>query len=223
MKICYISGYWSRSTDRVLGARPHEYLHSYRYVWAVKHGSFKVPFDMIYSNGTRDQITPKNFEIVRRKFGGFIELRLSENAWTDALLVHVPSKTATLNNSTPRSLVMLQEAVASTNVKGAVCDALRWTESLEMAHEGGERRRKEILPFLKVTQRVQGRNVVLVDDLVTRGGSILASKDALEAAGANVVGAITCGRTMYSRDIKAYGNQCFDLDQELDDYGRLMR
>nr|WP_171015453.1 phosphoribosyltransferase [Methylobacterium sp. L1A1] len=118
---------------------------------------------------------------------------------------------------------MLEEAVAENSLANALCDAIRWTEPLGAAHKGGERRKTEIASFLRVVQDVSGRNIVLVDDLLTRGGTILACKEALEKAGANVVGAITCGMTMYSRDVKPFGNQSFELSEELDDFEKLAR
>jgi hypothetical protein len=223
MKVCFICGYWSRLTDQILGRRPPDYRSAYRYVWGVKHGSFKVPFSLIFADGSREHVNPRNFEQVRKRFGRFIRLRLVENGWEDALLVHVPSKCAVLDEEAPRSLLMLREAIAESSLADALCDAIRWTEPLGAAHEGGERRKKELVPFLRVVEDVSGRNVVLVDDLLTRGGTILACKEVLEKAGANVVGAITCGMTMYSRDVKAFGNQAFELTQELDDYGRLVQ
>lgn len=223
MKVCFICGYWSKLTDQIFGPRPSDYRDAYRYVWAVKYGSFKVPFALRFSDGSRLHINPRNFDQVRTRFGRFIDLRIKENSWKNALIVHVPSKCAVLDKDSPRSLLMLKEAVAETNSAGSLCDALRWTEPLGAAHEGGERRKKELVPFLRVVEDVSGCDVVLIDDLLTRGGTMLACKEALESAGANVLGAITCGMTMYSHDVKAFGNQTFELKHELGDYGKFLK
>lgn len=221
MKVCYVCGYWSKNSDQVLGRRPDEYLQAYRYVWAVKSGRHLKNFYIVTQNGNKQWVTRGNFAEVRRWFGRFVEARVVENGWTDALLVHVPSKDALISAAQPRSLGLLTEAMSSTSLNGAVCDALRWTSQLGTSHEGGERRRRELVPHLRLKEEVVGRNVVLVDDLLTRGGNLLACKDVLEGAGARVVGAITCGRTMYDRSIHAFGRQEFDLVAELDDFERL--
>lgn len=221
MKVCYVCGYWSKKTDQILGKRPTDYLQAYRYVWAVKHGSHKVDFYVVTRTGQRQWVRVGNFATVRRSFGRFIEEKVAENGWGDALLVHVPSKDALVSAAKPRSLGLLTESMRSTGLAGSTCDALRWVSKLSTSHEGGERRRRELVPHLKVMQDVGERDIVLVDDLLTRGGSLLACKDVLEAAGARVVGAITCGRTMYERSIQAFGRQEFDLVAELDDFGRL--
>ena len=220
MNVCYICGYWGRLTDRVLGKRPDDYRHAYLYVWAVKYGTYKKPFYVITKDGNKTWINPENFSSVRRRFGNFIAQRIEEHVWDGALLVHVPSKDAVLSATAPRSLTMLNEAMAATRLGHTVCDALRWSKRLDTAHEGGERRSHEIAPYLHVTQNVSSRGVVLIDDLVTRGGSLLAAQKVLEEAGATVVGAVTCGRTMYQSDIRPFGSQRFDLIEELDDYGK---
>lgn len=221
MKVCYISGYWGKNSDRVLGRRPDEYLQAYRYVHAVKSGSHLMDFWVSRQNGNKQWITTSNFTSVRRWFGLFVEQSVAANGWDGALLVHVPSKNAVTSATMPRSLDMLIEAMAQTNLAGLVTDALRWTTKLGPSHEGGERRRRELSPHLVVTQPVAGHDIVLVDDLLTRGGNMLACKDVLEAAGANVVGGVTCGHTMYDRSIQAFGRQAIELNDELSDLGRL--
>lgn len=47
------------------------------------------------------------------------------------------------------------------------------------------------VPQSKVTRINNGKNLILVDDLVTTGASLLEAKRALEAAGFNVIGAVT--------------------------------
>lgn len=172
-------------------------------------------------DGAQHWIRKSNFANVRRWFGSVVEDSVKANGWDGALLVHVPSKNAITSAPMPRSLDMLIEAMAATNLAGLVTDALRWKATLGSSHEGGERRRRELSPNLVIKQSVAGHNVVLVDDLLTRGGNMLACKDVLEAAGANVVGGVTCGHTMYDRSIQAFGRQSVELTDELSDLGRL--
>lgn len=222
MKVCFVSGYWGKNTDRVLGHRPDVYRHAYLFVWAVKMGTFHKPFYVITKDNKRYNIRQDNIGQARRLFGRFIAHQISINKWDDAAIVHVPSKCAVINSAEPRSLLMLQEALSHTSIGASLCDALRFSQRLSRAREGGERKRTELAPFMKVTSNVAGKRVVLVDDIVTRGGSMLASKDALEAAGAKVVGAVSCGHTMYNADILPFGRQEIELTDEMDDLGRLL-
>ena len=98
--------------------------------------------------------------------------------------------------TTYKSLEMAKEALKARRALISVFDGLRWNKQLQKAHEGGTRKRAELLPCLEARKGVKGKQVVLIDDLVTTGGSLLACKDCLEAAGAKVLGAITCGRTV---------------------------
>lgn len=219
MRVRFICGYWSKLTDQVLGSRPADYRSAYLYVWAVKHGSYKSPFYIIKSDGKRTDITPNNFDIVRRAFGSFVEKRILEEGWDqEPLLVAAPSRCAVVGENGGRSSTMLREAMAHTPLAKSIFTDLRWTKRMKELNKGGERGREQAREHLVCATNVRGRRVVIIDDLLTRGGTLLASKDVLEAAGATVVGAITVGRTMYDRSIEAFGRQTFELTQELADF-----
>ena len=219
MRVRYICGYWSKLTDQVLGQRPADYRSAYLYVWAVKHGAFKSDFYIIRSDGKRTHINRENFQIVRKAFGDFIVNRINDEGWgDDPLLVAVPSRDAILGADAARSSGMLIEAMAQTKLAKSTYTDLRWKKRMVEAHKGGERGRDQARELLTCTNEVRDRSVVLIDDLLTRGGTLLAARGVLEAAGANVVGAITVGRTMYNKDILAFGRQTFDLDHELADF-----
>jgi hypothetical protein len=47
---------------------------------------------------------------------------------------------------------------------------------------------------------------------------LLASMDCLTAAGANVLGAITCGKTIYDIKTPAFGTEQIELTAELADW-----
>jgi orotate phosphoribosyltransferase len=60
---------------------------------------------------------------------------------------------------------------------------LRGTKEAAKAHEGGSRERALLFPLLEASPEVKGKQVVLVDELFSTGGSLLASSDRLIAAG----------------------------------------
>jgi hypothetical protein len=103
--------------------------------------------------------------------------------------------------------------------ESSVTDALRWNKELNSAHEGGPRARAELLPYLvlRVGADVQGKDVVLIDDILTTGASLLACQDRLIAEGAKVVGAITCGRTVYDKSEPPFKARTMELAEELHD------
>jgi predicted amidophosphoribosyltransferase len=115
---------------------------------------------------------------------------------------------------------MAQQTLKGTAYENDVSDVLRWNKTLAKAHEGGPRKRADLLPHLdlKAGIDVKGKRIVLIDDLVTTGAQLLACKDRLEAAGAKVIGAITCGRTVYDNSAGPFLARDFDLTEELSDY-----
>jgi len=113
---------------------------------------------------------------------------------------------------------MAQQALKNTPFSASVFDGLRWTVKLAKAHEGGPRGRAELLPHLQALGGVAGKDIVLIDDLITTGGTLLACADCLRAAGGNVLGAITCGRTVYDASEPPFKARDFDLEKELSDY-----
>jgi hypothetical protein len=215
MKVRFICGYYS-DRAKTLSPRPEIYWDAYFFVWIVKTGEFKRSFYIHRKDGTSVQITRGNKGVPRQLFGTWIGHQASVLG-EGASLVPVPSKDGVVGASSYRSLEMVREALRGTPLAALAHDALRWTEALPKAHEGGPRRRAELLMYLKATD-VRGRRVILVDDLLSTGGSLLACRDTLETAGAEVLGALTCGRTIYDFDTKPFGTQEIDLVEELADW-----
>ncbi len=96
--------------------------------------------------------------------------------------------------------------------------ALRVVAERQKAHEGGSRKREELLPLLMAKPEVKGKKVVLIDEVVTTGGNLLACADRLSAAGATVIGAVTCGLSVCDTNEPPFGARQFDLTEQLQDY-----
>lgn len=164
-------------------------------------------------------MTGANIGLARKWFGDTIEYCLKkEEASKDVLLVPIPSKDGIATAKTYRSLEMLREAMRGKSYERQVTDALRWTEKLAKAHEGGGRGREFLKARLNVQLEVDGKDIVLLDDLISTGSSMLAARDVLEDAGATVLGGITCGKTIYDFDTKPFGMQHFSFDAEIHEY-----
>jgi predicted amidophosphoribosyltransferase len=156
--------------------------------------------------------------LVRPTFGKWLAKKLPDFSADPILVVPVPSKDALPKAASYRSIEMAREALKGSARTDSVYDALRWDEVLKPAHESGPRGRAELLPHLQARGELAGQKIVLVDDLITTGGSLLACKDKLEAAGATVLGAITCGRTVYDAKVPPFKECEFDLTGESSDF-----
>lgn len=217
MKVHFICGYYS-DLAHALKRRPEDYWDAYFYVWAVKVGKFRRSFFAHKPSG-KIQINRGNFELVRQWFGDFIVHTLrSENAPDDILLIPVPSKDGVVGEKTFRTLEMVREALSEKPFEASIFDGIRWKTKLQAAHEGGGRSRAFWRDQMVVDPAVEGRSVVLIDDVLSTGSTLLAARDAVVAAGGTVLGAIACGRTIYDLDTKPFGLQDVWVENELSDY-----
>ena len=216
MRVCFYCGYYPDRAHNQIKRRTEDYWNAYFYVWAVKVGTWRKNFYILTPG--RLNITKNNFHLVRKTFGKWAAERLPTFAKAGIVLVPVPSKDALVGKDDYRSLKMVREAFSETANAYAMLDALRWKKALTKAHEGGSRKRADLLPLLQTDPAVEGKKIVLIDELFSTGGSLLASADALIAAGAEVLGAITCGKTIYDFNTPSFGSQEFDLIQELADW-----
>ncbi|MDE3809964.1 phosphoribosyltransferase [Sinorhizobium meliloti] len=217
MKVHFICGYYS-DLAHTSKKRPEDYWDAYFYVWAVKVGKFRRSFFAHKPSG-KIRINRGNFELVRQWFGDFIVHTLkTENETDDVLLIPVPSKDGVVGEKTFRTLEMVREALSKKPFEACIFDGIRWKMKLQAAHEGGGRSRAFWRDQMVVDPAVEGRSVVLIDDVLSTGSTLLAARDALTAAGATVLGAVTCGRTIYDLDTKPFGLQEIWVENELSDY-----
>ncbi|MGM5051142.1 phosphoribosyltransferase [Tardiphaga sp. 604_B6_N1_1] len=219
MKVHFICGYYSDLAHNQIQKRPEPYWDAYFYVWGVKIGTFRRPFNI----RTAKKVIPveaKNFKIARQMFGSFVAQQVSTDWGDDIDLMPIPSKDGVAGIADFRTSKMMTEAMAETKFKDRVTSDLTWSEALQKAHQGGSRRREFLKDHLQISTEVAGRKIVLVDDLLSTGGSLLAAQDFLELNGATVVGAVTCGRTIYDFETKPFGRQQIELNEELADFGK---
>ena len=216
MKVVSYCGYYPKRAHEELAPRPEDYWNAHFYVWGVKVGTHRRDFYILTPQ--RLDIDKNNFALVRKTFGKWAMEQIPKLFEDDVILIPVPSKDALPNRKDYRSLKMLREAFAETAYANKVVDGLRWIREIPQAHAGGARSRGILLPLLKVNADVKGKRVVLMDEVLSTGGSLLACADCLRAAGAEGIGAITLGRTIYDFETPAFGTQEFDLTAELSDW-----
>jgi Phosphoribosyl transferase domain len=218
MKVIFYCGYYSDRAHRNLARRTEDYWNAYFYVWAVKIGTFKKGFYIVPPDRITINITKDNFNLVRETFGKWAAEQVPKFSSEEVTLISVPSKDALAATKDYRSLKMTREVFAATSYADKVSDGLRWSKEVPKAHAGGERSRAALLQHLKASTAVKGKSVILIDDLFSTGGSLLAASDCLTAADAKVLGAITCGKTVYDFNTPAFGTEEFELSGELADW-----
>jgi len=219
MKVAHTCGYYSELAVKAGKPRPRDppFWEAYMFCHAVKSGQFHRNFYIERVAG-RLNINQRNFNLVRPTFGEWVARTLPTFSDKPLSVVPVPSKDALAGATSYRSLEMAQQALKGTAYENCILDALRWNAQLEKAHEGGTRKRADLLPLLNLKTAVKDKQIVLIDDLVTTGGSLLACQDRVTAAGAKVLGAITCGRTVYDDTEPPFMAREFELSEELADY-----
>ncbi len=75
-----------------------------------------------------------------------------------------------------------------------------------------------LAPRLAADPKLKGTKVILIDDVITTGSSLLAAADVLNQQGATVLGSIVCGKTIYDLNTPHFGEQEFELTTELSDW-----
>jgi hypothetical protein len=142
-------------------------------------------------------------------FGRFVSETVSSE-FADCALVPVPSKDS-CEGADFRSYKMIRESVPA-DLLPRIAPIVRFTEVRQAASQGGLRGYDAVFPYLVVDRGAEPGSVVLVDDIVTTGGTILATKKRLEDRGFTVRGAIVCGRTVAAPE-KAFFPRSFELSE----------
>lgn len=214
MRVDYLCTYYSQHAHEHIEERTQELWDAYKFCGAVKtrtiNGYCTVPLK------TPRRINSTNVGAARLIFGGFIQHVYNKRGYGDAALVPAPSKDS-FSTAQFRSKLMVDEACPAGLT---VLPAVKFTAHLLPSSQGGPRGYAAMHPHMAVVPNLGARPVVLVDDIVTTGGTLLAARDRLTAAGFDVLGAIACGRTSDIRET-AFKPRHFEITHdlgELDDF-----
>lgn len=219
MKVFFMCGYYSDAAHATV-ARTPDYWDAYKFCLAVRTGRFEEPF-YIHTQKDKVRIGPSNIGLARRAYGQFIARRIAEEAsWSNPLLVPIPSEDALLTASEFRSWLMLTEALALTELKWALVDALFWTEPPPPFIKDAKRSERDAIAAVMTCDfPVRGQAIVLIDDLLSTGTILLAARQRLRAEGAVVLGAVTCGQVVHDFTAMPFGRQETWLDDDPPDAG----
>ena len=161
---------------------------AYKYCGAVKSRSING-YCTLPGNVRVNQQTVSR---ARQHFGQFLAGLL--NGRGDVYLVPSPSKDSW---DTPefRSLAMLREALP--HLQNRLFPVVRFIAQRDPASQGGARGYDAVYPHLKVQNAPGFRRVIVIDDILTSGGTMLAVRRRLMDAGHQVLFGVACGRTTH--------------------------
>lgn len=189
----YLCAYYSQWAHEHVAPRSAALWDAYQFCRAVKLGTING-YLTAPTRPKPTRIDSGNVREARKLFGGFIEQVIPADQLRSAIICPVPSKDS-FNTDEFRSLVMLRESLGpayQSNIRPLV----RYNTQLQSASQGGERGYDACFPFLSVTGCFpRDSAVILVDDILTTGGTLLATRDRLIASGALVNDALVCGKT----------------------------
>jgi len=169
-------------------------------VKGVKDRSIGNQYVLVDLGRQRVKITDANKGMAADWFAEWAAARIKEKYGDETVvLVPVPS-----SNTTPASAGDFRTAKMGEKIAklcNAVCHPhLRFKKEVPSASgEGGTRKPEEIYPDLVLTAPPPAGPVVLVDDILTTGGHLVASAWILEDIARKPDFAICCGRTVHQR------------------------
>lgn len=183
---------------------------------AVKHGilSANSSCTLTFKDGHTLFINHQNASICRKMFGDLILSVCQDINTLPAVLVPMPSKDGTLDAAgSYRSLDMVTSSVCG-KAGLTVLDAVRFTEKLQKASEGGPRSPRILYPKMRVIAQAPATPVVLVDDLVTSLGHMQAACRRLREAGFDVAGGIAWAHTTHdTTGCKPFERKTLEMDE----------
>jgi len=210
MIVHYMATYYSQWAHDNLAPRSQDEWYSFKFCRAVKSRRINGSIVFPWASG-HETINEQSVGRARVIFGMFIDHAVAHAELPNPILIPVPSKDGLVGAAEFRALSMVQESVAAT-ATWQIAPSLRFTQVLQPAHAGGPRGRAALLPYLAVTQAIPDGPIILVDDIVTTGGTLLASYDALNAVGRPPAAAIVCGHTVSDSLLSAFGHHQKNID-----------
>lgn len=169
-------------------------------VKAVK-GSELNPKAYAYATigGRRTKITNTNKDQAINWFAEWASPQIDALGAGPKVLVPVPSSMTVVGAMDEFRTALIARVMASYCANATVAPVLRWTEEMVPSYAGGPRNKWILYPKLALTGPVPQGTLVLIDDVQTTGGHLIASAWRLEDQNRSVPLAVCCGRTFHEQ------------------------
>jgi predicted amidophosphoribosyltransferase len=168
-------------------------------VHAVKGRPLKLnQYCKVTIGGVRRRITEANKDVAIAWFCEWAVPIVNAISSGPKVLVPVPSHDALEHSPGDFRTAQIAQSLAAAcggNVKAA--PVLRLREEMVPSSAGGTRDPEEIYPNLVVTHPLPPGDVILVDDVYTTGGHLVAAAWRLEDLGRTPVLGVACGRALH--------------------------
>lgn len=216
LTVHYLCAYYSHWAHENIAPRSPALWDAFMFCRAVKNGTISVNGSCRVPFKTGPILINANNVAKAREIFGLMLRERKDAIAQGAIFVPVPSKDS-WNTPDFRSLQMLR-ASAPPELKDRVSPLVVFSEERPKAAEGGARGYEAVRPFLKSAGKcVTDRPIVLVDDIITTGGSMLAVRDFLVEQGGNVVCGIACGKTTQATE-PSFKLRQFELDDHVGEF-----
>lgn len=185
---------------------------AFKLVQALKGRPINGYANLQRPNGGWVQINAENPQRAFDLFGEWAELQIRQQGPLAGLIVPVPASDCLALGADAKGR-RLAEAVANRLAHFEVSEALCWAEQFPKASEGGPRDPEMLYANLLVRTGMASRHIVLVDDVTTSGGHLLACAQGLRAFGHVVDHAICAARTLHHHPQQGMFNlAAYDLE-----------
>ncbi len=130
------------------------------------------------------------------------------------VLIPVPSSGCSLTHGENPCTVQLARSIVGHLGNSVVCDGLRWRRAMKSSHTGGTRDPQDLYDNLSLVGPMPKGTYVIVDDLLTTGGHVLASAAIVSSITSQCRLALCVGRSVSQpRD-----NRFSFVEEELRDF-----
>lgn len=168
---------------------------AYKMVKALKGEPFKGYADVRRPTGQPIRISETNPTGAFRVFGEWGAAKLQQLGLKGGWLVPVPSSTCLALGSDVKGRG-LASAIAHRAPGFTVLEALCWGAALQKSSAGGPRDFDTLYANLRIQQKLPAGNIILVDDVITTGGHLLACAAGLRHFGGQVEHALCAAQTV---------------------------
>lgn len=137
----------------------------------------------------------ENYHLIVQRFQRWAAAKVRELGIENPVLAPIPNSSTTPDTGDYATKSLAQGIQAAIGASAVVFDGLRFKNAMPSARKGGVRNPRILLANMVVTSPLPAGQIVLIDDVCTSGGHLLAAQHLIGEK--RVTCAITCGRTVH--------------------------